>query len=398
MKINLKENNYWRPSPFMYDISMFILVNKEILKKKVKVENLEKIPEKAPLLVVGNHTNYIDPAYLAYVFHNHAKKSIHLNFMMLDDLLGKDSWKSKIINKLANIFNGYPVDRDRITRAQHNFFRNILMDDYLAIFFGGRRSRDGTFNYMYKKDRSAEGIVHLVEVAQKEINLKKEENKTLVNILPFAMTYDIFGDVTITFDNYLTFNPKELNGVELKKERKKFVEDIINNNVGYNVKVNLDALFADYLVRYANQYDDEKSAKLVLNQEKFRKDLYSMVNILNKNSRINLDVDLLNKPYFSDMFNRVFEYFDAKQGVIEKINREDYILYKKWIIREPCMGEQKTKEEQEKMGKKELKEYKRQIRKIDKNTIYHRNKIIHLEEVSEAYEKVNEQNKRLTPA
>ena len=138
--------------------------------------------------------------------------------------------------------------------------------------------------------------------------------------------------------------------MELKKERKKFVEDILNNKVGYNIKVNLDALFADYLVRYANQHDDEKSAKLVLNQEKLRKDLYSIVNILGKNSKINLDTALLDKQYFSNIFNMVFEYFDAKQGVIEKINKEDYILYKKWIIREPFIGEQKTKEEQDQIG------------------------------------------------
>lgn len=395
MKENIREMGYKEPKEWMYRKGMSLL---KFRKDKVHVEGAEKIPQKAPLLVVGNHTNYIDPAYLSYVFYWHTKANITLNFMMLDDLFGKDSYKTRMINKLANMFNGYPVDRDRITRAQHNFFRDILMDDYLVIFFGGRRSRDGRFDYVYKKDRSAEGIVHLAEVAQKEINLEKEENKTLVKILPFAMTYDILGNVTITFDNYLTFDPGELNGLELKKERKKFVEDIINNKVGGNIKVNLDALFADYLVRYVSQHDDEKSAKLVLNQEKLRKDLCSMVNTLSENKRINLDMGLLNKPYFSNMFNRVFEYFDVKQGVIEKLNRENYILYKKWIIREPHIEEQKTKEEQEKMSKNQLKDYKRKIKKIDKNTIYYRNKIIHLKEVFEAYEKVSEQNKRLIVA
>lgn len=404
MKENIKEMGYKEPREWMYRKGMSLL---KLRKGRVHVEGAEKIPQKAPLLIVGNHTNYIDPAYLAYGFYWHTKANIILNYMMLDDLFGKDSWKTRTINKLANMFNGYPVDRDGITSAQRDFFRDILLDDYLVILFTGTRSRDGTFNYMYKKDRSAEGIVHLAEVAQKEINkskkleydkIPKKEQLKLVRILPFAMTYDIFGNSTITFAHHLTFDPKELKGLELKKERKKFVEDIINNKIGYNIKVNLDTLFADYLVRYVSQHDDEKSAKLVLKQEKLRKDLYSMVNILSENSKINLDMTLLDESYFSKNFDSIFDYFNTKQRIIEKLDRENYILYKKEIIREPHIEEQKTKEEQEKMSKNELKDYERKISKIDKNTIYHRNKIIHLKEVFEAYEKVNEQNKRVIVA
>ena len=391
MKKNIREMGYKEPKEWIYRKGMSLL---KFRKGKIHVEGAEKIPQNAPLLVVGNHTNYIDPAYLAYVFYWYTKANVILNFMMLDDLFGKDSWETRMINKLANMVNGYPVNRDRITPAQYLFFKDILLDDYLAILFTGTRSRDGTFDYMYKKDRSAEGIIHLAELAQKEINLGKE-NKSLVKILPFAMTYDIFGNVTITFAHYLTFDPKGFSGLELKKERKKFVEDIVNDKIGYNIKVNLDALFADYLVRYAGQHDDKKSAKLVLKQEKLRKDLYSMVNILGENSKINLDRALLDNQYFSNMFNRVFEYFDVKQGVIEEINRENYILYKKLIIREPYIEEQKTKEEQDKMSRMKLKNYEKKISKINKNTIYYRNKIIHLKEISEAYEKTINQNKKI---
>ena len=377
MKKTPKESNYLKPSRWMYDLGLSLLCAKEFINKRVYVEGTEKIPEKGPMLVLANHTNYIDPVYLAYAFHKYTKTGIHLNFMMLPDLFGNNVL-SRLVNKLTNKVNAYQVNRERITPEQHIFFKKILHDDFLAIFFGGTRSRDGRFNYMLKKERPPTGLVHLAELAQKESN-------NPVKIMPVAITYNILKDITITFGHHMIFKGQE-DIAGHREKRKKFAEDIIDN-IGCQVKVNLDTIFANYLVQYAANSSSE-SGKAVLSAEKCCNDLYSIVNSLSEYSKINLDMALLNEKYFSDKFSAVSSYFQ-KKGMIKSVKGINYLLDKEEAINKPYITENKTKEEVKKMGLAERGKYNKNIRKVSRNLVYNSNKIIHLEEVtSEVYKRI----------
>jgi len=374
MKRIPKESNYLKPSRLMYDVGISLLCAKEFLKKRVYVEGAEKIPEKGPVLVLANHTNYIDPVYLAYAFHKHTKTGIHLNFMMLPDLFGNNVL-SRMVNKLTNKVNAYQVNRERITSEQHIFFKKILHDDFLAIFFGGTRSRDGRFNYMLKKERPPTGLIHLAELAQKE-------NGNMVRILPVAVTYDVFGNATVTFDRHRKFKPRK----DFSESRRKFAEQIIKK-IGQNVKVNLDTLFANYLVQYATNNDDG-SPELKLSIDRCRSDLYSVVNSISEKNKINLDMALLNESYFSDNFFAVAGYFKNKKA-IKSLKKGSYILDKEKIKKPPYIAESRTKEEVKKMGLTKKIRYLLDIRVIEKNTVYNSNKIMHLDEVTkEIYKRV----------
>jgi len=377
MKKTPKEISYLKPSRWMYNLGKSLICVKEVLNKKAYVEGAEKIPEKGPMLVLANHTNYIDPVYLAYAFHKHTKTGIHLNFMMLPDLFGNNVL-SRLVNKLTNKVNAYQVNRERITKNQHNFFKNILLDDFLVIFFAGTRSRDGRFNYMLKEERPPTGLIHLAELAQKESN-------NPVKILPVAISYSILTDVTITFGHHAIFKSQE--GVTGHREkRKKFAEDIINN-MGRQVKIKLDTIFANYLVQYATNNSSE-SGKAVLSAEKCCNDLYSIVNSLSKYSKINLDMELLNEKYFSDKFSAVSSYFQ-KKGMIESVNNINYLLDNEAVISQPYITENKTKDEVKKMGFVERYIYNKNLRKVSRNLVYNSNKIIHLDDVTtEVYKRV----------
>jgi len=378
MKKNIREIGYKEPRKWIYDLCAFLL---EFYKGKIIVEGVEKIPEKGPMLILANHTNYADPVYLAYAFHKYTKSKIHLNFMMLDDFFGANTCFTKGFNKLANRVNSYQVNRERITKNQRNFFKNILLDDFLAIFFTGTRSRDGRFSYMLREERPPTGLVHLAELAQKE-------SGNLVRILPVAITYDVLGNVTVTFDRHRTFKPRKV----LINSRKKFAEDIINT-IGQNVKVNLDSLFANYLVQYAIQHEnDSKSAKLNLSIEKCQDDLYSIVNSLSEKNKININMALLDDIYFLDRFFAVSMYFNKKKA-IEFAPGGKYIVDKERIKHPPCIAESRTKSEVKEMGLKEKISYLMNVRTINKNIMYNSNKIMHLNEVTkEVYEIIRRNN------
>ncbi len=376
MKKNIREMGYKKPRKWVYDLGALLL---EFCKGKIRVEGAEKIPEKGPMLILANHTNYADPVYLAYAFHKYTKSRIHLNFMMLDDFFGADTCFTKGFNKLANLVNSYQVNRERITKNQRNFFKNILLDDFLAIFFTGTRSRDGRFNYMLREERPPTGIIHLAELAQKE-------SGNPVKILPVAITYNVLGDITISFGKHRTFKPRKV----LIGSRKKFAEDIINT-IGYKIKVNLDSLFANYLVQYAIQHEnDSKSAKLNLSIEKCQDDLYSIVTSLSEKNKININMALLNDSYFSDNFFAVSRHFKKKKA-IEFAPGGKYIFDKEKIKHPPYIAKSRTKDEVKEMRLTEKIRYLMNIRIIDKNMVYNSNKIIHLDEVTEeVYKRVKE--------
>ena len=378
MKKNIREIGYKEPKEWIYNLGALLL---EFYKGRIRVEGAEKIPEKGPMLVLANHTNYFDPVYLAYAFHKYTKSRIHLNFMMLDDFFGANTCLTKGFNKLANQVNSYQVNRERITKNQRNFFKNILLDDFLAIFFTGTRSRDGRFNYMLREERPPTGIIHLAELAQKE-------SGNLVRILPVAITYSVLRDITISFGKHRTFKPRKI----LIGSRKKFAEDIINT-IGQNVKVNLDSLFANYLVQYTTQHEnDSKSAKLNLSIEKCQDDLYSIVNSLSEKNKININMALLNDNYFSDRFFAVSMYFKKKKA-IEFAPSGNYIIDKEMVQRPPYIAESKTKDEVKEMGLTKKIRYLMNVRIINKNIMYNSNKIIHLNEVAkEVYERVKKNN------
>jgi len=374
MKKGLKEIGYKEPREWLYDLCARLL---DLYKGKISVEGAEKIPKKGPMLVLANHTNYFDPVCLAYAFHKHTKSRIHLNFMMLDDFFGENTCFTRWFNKLVNLVNSYPVNREMITKNQRNFFKNILLDDFLAVFFAGTRSRDGRFNYMLKEKRPPTSLIHLAELAQKE-------SGNLVKILPVAITYDVLGNVAVTFGRYKTFKPEK----DLINSRKKFAEDIINT-IGQNVKVNLDSLFANYLVQYTARHESQiKPAKLKLGIEKCQDDLYSIVNSLSDKNRINIDMALLDSSYFLDRFFAVSTHFEKKK-VIEFAPGGEYIINAEMVQRLPFIAEGKTKGEVREMGLREKISYLINVRVIDKNIMYNSNKIMHLNEVTQqVYERV----------
>jgi len=170
MKKIPKESSYLKPSRWMYDIGISLLCAKEFLNKRVYVEGAEKIPEKGPVLVLANHTNYIDPVYLAYAFHKHTKTGIHLNFMMLPDLFGNNVL-SRMVNKLTNKVNAYQVNRERITPEQHIFFKKILLMTFWLYSLAGQDQETAGLTICSKKKGLQQALFILQSLRRKKATI-----------------------------------------------------------------------------------------------------------------------------------------------------------------------------------------------------------------------------------
>lgn len=114
-------------------VNWFLRIIFSIICRIDKVE-LDKIPQKGPLILVGNHVNFLEAPVLVPFLDNPDITAI----------AKKDSWDNPLFNFLFNTWGAIPIDRDTIDQQAFRLSEQALKDGkILAVFPEGTRSKDG---------------------------------------------------------------------------------------------------------------------------------------------------------------------------------------------------------------------------------------------------------------
>ncbi len=95
---------------------------------------LEKVPQKGPLLAVANHINFLEPAVII----------THLDPRPTTGLAKKEAWDNLFHRFLFNLWGGIPLDRDTADFSAFQKAKKALKEGMiLAVAPEGTRSEDG---------------------------------------------------------------------------------------------------------------------------------------------------------------------------------------------------------------------------------------------------------------
>lgn len=101
---------------------------------RIDHEELKKIPRSGPLILVGNHINFLEVPILAP----------HLDNPALTGLAKRETWKNPLFNLLFNLWGIIPIDRNMVDREAFNLAAAALnQGKILAISPEGTRSKNG---------------------------------------------------------------------------------------------------------------------------------------------------------------------------------------------------------------------------------------------------------------
>ncbi len=101
---------------------------------RIDVEELKKVPDNGPLIVVGNHINFLEAPVLVP----------HMDNPAVTAIAKKESWKNPIFRFLFNLWGIIPIDRDEIDRTAFRQMLEVLSQGkILVVFPEGTRSKDG---------------------------------------------------------------------------------------------------------------------------------------------------------------------------------------------------------------------------------------------------------------
>ncbi|OJX38213.1 MAG: hypothetical protein BGO78_09335 [Chloroflexi bacterium 44-23] len=101
---------------------------------RIDSEQLSKIPKNGPLILVGNHVNFLEaPIMMPY-----------LNNPNIIAVAKRESWKNPLFNFLFNLWNVIPIEREMVDQEAFRQSLSALADGkILAVFPEGTRSKDG---------------------------------------------------------------------------------------------------------------------------------------------------------------------------------------------------------------------------------------------------------------
>lgn len=97
-------------------------------------EEFAKIPKNGPLILVGNHINFLEAPIMMP----------HIDNPNVIGVAKRESWKNPLFNFLFNEWNVIPIERELVDREAFNNMLNALNDQKIvAIFPEGTRSKNG---------------------------------------------------------------------------------------------------------------------------------------------------------------------------------------------------------------------------------------------------------------
>ncbi len=101
---------------------------------KIDKEELKKIPREGPLILVGNHVNFLEAPVVFPILNN---ANVH-------GIAKVESWNNPLFNFLFNIWGFIPIERGTIDReAFRKSFEVLEKGQILAVSPEGTRSKDG---------------------------------------------------------------------------------------------------------------------------------------------------------------------------------------------------------------------------------------------------------------
>jgi 1-acyl-sn-glycerol-3-phosphate acyltransferase len=101
---------------------------------RINTEELKKIPQNGPMIIVGNHINFLEAPVLVP----------HLDNPNLISVAKKESWKNPLFKFLFDRWGIIPLDRDAVDReAFRLMLAAIGTGKILVVFPEGTRSIDG---------------------------------------------------------------------------------------------------------------------------------------------------------------------------------------------------------------------------------------------------------------
>jgi len=113
---------------------------------RISFENPEVLPEEGPVILAVNHINFLDVP-LVYT---------HLYPRQTSSLVKTETWDNFFLGKLADLWNGIPIDRNTTDfNALRSAEERLRKRHILMIAPEGTRSRDG------KLQRGNPGVVML---------------------------------------------------------------------------------------------------------------------------------------------------------------------------------------------------------------------------------------------
>jgi len=101
---------------------------------RIDIEELKKIPQNGPMIIVGNHINFLEAPVLVP----------HLDNPNVISVAKKESWKNPLFKFLFDRWGIIPLDRDAVDReAFRLMLAAIATGKILVVFPEGTRSIDG---------------------------------------------------------------------------------------------------------------------------------------------------------------------------------------------------------------------------------------------------------------
>jgi 1-acyl-sn-glycerol-3-phosphate acyltransferase len=101
---------------------------------RIDVQELQKIPAQGPLILVGNHVNFLEAPVLIP----------HLDPRPVTGIAKRESWKNPLFNLLFNQWEVIPIDRGTVDREAFRLsIKALTQNKILAVFPEGTRSMDG---------------------------------------------------------------------------------------------------------------------------------------------------------------------------------------------------------------------------------------------------------------
>ncbi|PKO14336.1 MAG: 1-acyl-sn-glycerol-3-phosphate acyltransferase [Chloroflexi bacterium HGW-Chloroflexi-10] len=101
---------------------------------RIDVEEFKKVPVNGPIIMVGNHINFLEAPVLLP----------HLDNPAVVGMAKSESWKNPLFNFLFNNWGVIPIDRGVVDREAFRLSEEALLQGkILAISPEGTRSKDG---------------------------------------------------------------------------------------------------------------------------------------------------------------------------------------------------------------------------------------------------------------